>query len=286
VGQKIFTSHEEKLDALPSFSVKGAFKPKILPMKTKSTSHSASENPSTLQRFNDLTRRSHLRLVIGLCVFITGIFLALLAFGPATSGFAQGTSRAEMTLTLAKALDIVEPPACVPGQEMFDDVPATNPFCPWIEELVRRGITTGCAPNLYCPSASVTRAQMAPFLVKATDAITQSEAFHLIGEPGEPPFQNGWANLGSGFSAAGFFKDALSIVHLKGTLNGPGDQSTAFTLPEGYRPAENLFLPAAGGGANPNAAILIIFTNGELKAACDNFVPCPLGMDGLAFRVP
>ena len=98
---------------------------------------------------------------------MVGVFLALLAFGPATTGFAQGTTRAEMTLALAKALDVT-PPACVPGQEMFDDVPASNPFCPWIEELVRRGITGGCAPNLYCPSASVTRAQMAPFIIKAT----------------------------------------------------------------------------------------------------------------------
>ena len=109
----------------------------------------------------------NVRVLIGLCVFITGIFLALLSFGPAMSGFAQGTTRAEMTLALGKALDVT-PPACVPGQEMFDDVPASNPFCPWIEELVRRGITGGCAPNLYCPSASVTRAQMAPFIIKAT----------------------------------------------------------------------------------------------------------------------
>jgi hypothetical protein len=124
-------------------------------MKKKSSSQSAFFN---------------VRVLIGLCVFIAGIFLALLAFGPATTGFAKGTTRAEMTLALAQALALdVEPPACVPGAEMFDDVPASNPFCPWIEELVRRGITTGCTPNLYCPTAPVTRAQMAPFLVKTVD---------------------------------------------------------------------------------------------------------------------
>jgi hypothetical protein len=56
--------------------------------------------------------------------------------------------------------------ACVPGQEMFNDVPASSPFCPWIEELARRGITGGCGGGNYCPSASVTRAQMAVFLVR------------------------------------------------------------------------------------------------------------------------
>jgi hypothetical protein len=49
---------------------------------------------------------------------------------------------------------------------MFTDVPASNPFCPWIEELARQGITSGCTPTTFCPSASVTRAQMSVFIVK------------------------------------------------------------------------------------------------------------------------
>jgi hypothetical protein len=56
------------------------------------------------------------------------------------------------------------PPACVPGQEMFTDVPASNPFCPWIEQLARDHITGGCAPQLFCPTAPLTRAQMSVFL--------------------------------------------------------------------------------------------------------------------------
>ena len=56
------------------------------------------------------------------------------------------------------------PPACgsVP---MFADVPASSPYCRWVEELARRGTVTGCGGGLYCPSASVTRAQMAVFLL-------------------------------------------------------------------------------------------------------------------------
>ncbi len=111
----------------------------------------------------------NLRLLFGLFVMLAGVFLALLSFGPATKGFAQGTTREEMTLTLAQALAI-NPPACVPGQEMFNDVPASSPFCPYIEELARRGITGGCGGGNYCPSALVTRQQMAVFLVKTLDA--------------------------------------------------------------------------------------------------------------------
>jgi hypothetical protein len=52
---------------------------------------------------------------------------------------------------------------------MFTDVPASHPFAKWIEELAREGITGGCAtsPPRYCPNATVTRAQMAVFLVRA-----------------------------------------------------------------------------------------------------------------------
>jgi len=52
---------------------------------------------------------------------------------------------------------------------MFEDVPAAHWAAPWIEQLARDGVTGGCSsvPRLYCPSAPVTRDQMAVFLVKA-----------------------------------------------------------------------------------------------------------------------
>jgi hypothetical protein len=56
----------------------------------------------------------------------------------------------------------VTPPAC--GTPMFADVPASSPFCPWIEELARRGVVTGCGGGNYCPASPVTREQMAVFL--------------------------------------------------------------------------------------------------------------------------
>jgi hypothetical protein len=47
----------------------------------------------------------------------------------------------------------------------FSDVPVGSFGAAWIEELARRGITTGCGGGLYCPGTPVTRAQMAVFLV-------------------------------------------------------------------------------------------------------------------------
>jgi hypothetical protein len=59
------------------------------------------------------------------------------------------------------------PPACQAAQQRFTDVPASNGFCRWIEELARRGITVGCATNQFCPSGSVTRGTMAVWLILA-----------------------------------------------------------------------------------------------------------------------
>jgi len=54
------------------------------------------------------------------------------------------------------------PPACT--TPMFNDVPASSPFCRWIEELARRGVVTGCGNGAYCPTADVSREQMSVFL--------------------------------------------------------------------------------------------------------------------------
>jgi hypothetical protein len=60
------------------------------------------------------------------------------------------------------------PPACT-ATPMFADVPNTSPFCPYIEELARRGVVTGCDAANYCPTAATTREQMAVFVLRALD---------------------------------------------------------------------------------------------------------------------
>jgi len=52
---------------------------------------------------------------------------------------------------------------------VFEDVPCDAWTRPYIEALYREGITSGCGDNplRYCPTSSVTRAQMAVFLCRA-----------------------------------------------------------------------------------------------------------------------
>jgi hypothetical protein len=54
----------------------------------------------------------------------------------------------------------------------FADVPATHPFCSFIEELSRDGVTGGCTATTFCPNDPVTRGQMAVFLVAAPPPLT------------------------------------------------------------------------------------------------------------------
>jgi subtilisin-like proprotein convertase family protein len=54
-----------------------------------------------------------------------------------------------------------------PATGIFTDVPAANPFAPWIEELFHRNVVAGCGPGpTYCPDSPVLRQQMAVFLLK------------------------------------------------------------------------------------------------------------------------
>jgi uncharacterized repeat protein (TIGR03803 family) len=48
----------------------------------------------------------------------------------------------------------------------FLDVPPSDPFHDFVDTIARNGITTGCGAGNYCPDASVTRAQMAVFLLR------------------------------------------------------------------------------------------------------------------------
>ena len=79
---------------------------------------------------------------------------------------ANPVSREQMPIFALRTLEgsSYTPTDCVAGSEMFADVPATSPFCRWIEEFARRGITGGCGGGNYCPGDSSTRGQMAVFL--------------------------------------------------------------------------------------------------------------------------
>ena len=100
--------------------------------------------------------------------FIENLFHNGITGGCAGGGYCPSSSvtRAQMAVFLMKSkLGKGEMPPPATGT-VFSDVPASNPFAPWIEQLAGFGITGGCGGGKYCPNDPVTRAQMAVFLLK------------------------------------------------------------------------------------------------------------------------
>ncbi len=79
----------------------------------------------------------------------------------------NSVTRAQMAVFLLRGIHgsgYTPPPAT---GTMFADVPASLSTSAWIEQLANEGITSGCGGGNYCPNNSVTRAQMAIFLLRA-----------------------------------------------------------------------------------------------------------------------
>jgi arylsulfatase A-like enzyme len=99
-------------------------------------------------------------------------------------------TRAQMAVYLLKGSlgSAYAPP---PAVGVFSDVPANDPFAPWIEDLFARGITSGCGPGLYCPADPVTRETMAVLLLKTLEgsAYTPPPASGIFADvPAEDPY--------------------------------------------------------------------------------------------------
>ncbi len=105
----------------------------------------------------------------------------------------QGVTRGQMAVFLLKAKNGAghTPPDCT--GTVFADVPCTGgAFDPWIEELASLGITGGCGGGNFCPDATVTRAQMAVFLLKAKEG-SAYEPPAAAGVFGDVPVDNPFA---------------------------------------------------------------------------------------------
>jgi len=84
---------------------------------------------------------------------------------------ASFVTRDQMAVFTLRTVDPTLVPAPCAPPNLYGDVPETNPFCPWIEELTSRGIVAGCGGGNYCPANTVTREQMAVFMT-ATFGLT------------------------------------------------------------------------------------------------------------------
>ncbi|HEV7240800.1 MAG TPA: RHS repeat-associated core domain-containing protein [Thermoanaerobaculia bacterium] len=99
---------------------------------------------------------------------------------------------------------------------MFGDVPASYLLAAWIEELARRGITSGCGNGNYCPNDPVRRDQMSTLLVRTFNLATQSPTLAADHTPIQSNAQS-WTSGEHTYDGAG------NIVTI-GTAAAPGTQ--------------------------------------------------------------
>ncbi len=109
-------------------------------------------------------------------------FVERLAKAGVTGGCGTGiycpdstVTRAQMAIFLLKGIhgSSYVPPA-VNGNTGFGDVAADYWAAAWIKQLAAEGVTSGCGGGNYCPDSTVTRAQMAVFLLKARNGSSYS----------------------------------------------------------------------------------------------------------------
>lgn len=81
----------------------------------------------------------------------------------------QAVTRGEAAVFVTRALFGATTTFPVSGTPIFTDVPAEQPFRPFIEKMYKENLTAGCSkdPLMYCPNQPLSRREMAAFLVRA-----------------------------------------------------------------------------------------------------------------------
>jgi hypothetical protein len=115
----------------------------------------------------------------------------------------------------------------------------------------------------------------------------QGAAFIDAGLPNDsggscPPALNGWANHNSdNNNHVGYYRDPFGIVYLRGTAFKCGTATNSpFTLPVGYRPANQEYQPVITG--LNGVEVLIVFSDGTVHG--QGAAGSDVSLDGVTFR--
>ena len=94
-------------------------------------------------------------------------------------------------------------------------------------------------------------------------------------------FQNSWVNYGeAGYNVAGYFKDSMGVVHLRGLIKSGTIARAAFTLPVGYRPPGKELI---GTISNNGAGRVDVEVDGKVVPRTPSHNAW-VSLDGLSFR--
>ena len=110
----------------------------------------------------------------------------------------------------------------------FIDVPVASAFCPSVEWMRNRGVTTGCTGSAFCPNDPVIRLSMAAFMKRLGDALTPVQ-LRYDGMPGTVDLDAGVvACQTDDYVAANFPRRAFADASF--TATAPGDVGVSVDL--------------------------------------------------------
>ena len=97
-----------------------------------------------------------------------------------------------------------------------------------------------------------------------------------------PTLLNSWVNFNAAaYSQAGYFKDTLGIVHIRGMVkDGSLGGAVFFTLPAGYRPVDHIIFGSIANGA---IARIDVQSTGDVTAEAGCSATWT-SFDGITFR--
>jgi hypothetical protein len=108
--------------------------------------------------------------------------------------------------------------------------------------LIDQDLRAGSVGTSEVANGAVTTADLADGAVTRAKT-ADPEAWHYIGDPGEPAFENGWSNYDSAvnhgdatYQHAAYRKDNDGVVHLRGLVKGGTIGQRFFTLQGDYCP--------------------------------------------------
>lgn len=103
-------------------------------------------------------------------------------------------------------------------------------------------------PPTFFPSLTVDALTVVDMLTVADQADFQLD-IHSIGATGQPAFAGTWVNSTAPLLAAAYYKDVFGFVHLVGSIKSGTINTTAFTLPPGFRPRGDMNFACSAAGA-------------------------------------
>ncbi len=131
------------------------------------------ESAAAMAEFNDVPPTSAYFSAVNL-MFQAGVTSGCVQGStPQTRSFCpdDNVTRGEMAAFIVRAATGTTTPSNYNPTPYFTDVPTTNPFFPHIQKMAELGITNGCGAQLFCPTETIPRWEMAIFMVRARLAL-------------------------------------------------------------------------------------------------------------------